>query len=109
MSLAARRSVFWLEARADDDSPEGLAARVEALGLLSRDLDGRLQQAGAGGLAGAVATHRRLRGVLDAVSFEELRSMRENVALLQGKLAAIERRVAALRTLKAELDRVDPA
>lgn len=107
MSLAATRDVFWLRARAEDESFEALETRVAAIGRVARDLNTRLADGGAGGLGATSDAYRRLRAVLDAVSTEDLRRMRADVARLHADLTAIERRLAALRTLKAEIDRTE--
>ena len=83
-----------------------VVARVEALARLAGDLDARLADAGAGGLAGACAIYERLRAVLDGVTVADLERMTAQVAEMRRALDEAARRIEALRALKALLERV---
>ena len=84
-----------------------LVPQVEALTQFTSELDARLAGAGIGGIEAAVAVYERLRGVFEGVSVTDLERMAARVAHLQTELAAIDRRLAVLRELKATLDRVE--
>ena len=104
--LAPLERVFWLEIGTEKLSMGDVVARVEALTQLAGDLDARLSDKGVGGLAGACAIYERLRDVLDSVSQANLAHMMQQVAALERDLTEVARRVAAIRELKALLDRV---
>lgn len=98
--------MFWLEVGAERVSMGDVVAQVEALTQLAGEIDARLAAGGVGGLAGACAIYEQLRGVLDGVSVADLERMTRQVADLQRDLVEVARRVAAVRELKALLDRI---
>lgn len=101
--------VLWLEAAADPASVGDVVTRIAALTQLAGDIDVRLARAGLGGLEGIAALYERLRTALGDVTADDLARMAEEVARLQAALAATDRQLAALRELKALLDRAERA
>lgn len=100
--------VFWLDVGAEATSAEALVAQLAALTRVAEELDARLAVAGVGGLEGAAGICERLRAVLDGISPDDLERMRRRVSELEAELADVARRLAALRELKALLERVGP-
>ncbi len=105
-SLAPLRVVFWLDALGDATSLQEVVAQVDALARVAEQVDARLAHAGVGGLAGAVALCERLRTVFDGVSAADLERMLGTVAALQADLEDVARGLAAIRDLKARIERI---
>ena len=97
--------MFWREIGAEKVALADVVAQAEALTTVAAELDRRLAGAGVGGLEGAVAIYERLRDVFDGVSIADVERMARQVAELQGELAALARRLEAVRELKTMLDR----
>jgi hypothetical protein len=97
--------VFWREIGAEKVALADLVEQAEALTTVAAELDRRLACAGVGGLDGACAIYERLRDVFDRVSIADVERMARQVAGLQGELAALARRLEAVRELKTMLDR----
>lgn len=107
MSIAPVGLVFWLDTQGAEVSVSDLVAQIAALTELAAELDRRLAEGGVGGIEAVVALYQRMRTVLEGVTVADIEHMMAQVAHLQGELAAIDRRLAALRDLKTMLDRVD--
>ena len=97
--------MFWREIGAEKVALADVVEQAEALTTVAAELDRRLARAGVGGLEGACAIYERLREVFDGVSIVDLERMTRQVAALQHDLAAVARRLEAVRELKARLDR----
>ena len=106
MSIAGLSLVLWLGIYGDQDPASALIPQLDALTEFASEIDRRLAETGAGGLEAAVTLYDRVRRVLDAVSYQDIERMSEQVAHLQHELASIAGRLAALRDLKTTLDRV---
>jgi hypothetical protein len=100
--------VFWLDVGAEATSMEELVAQLIALTRVAEELDARIAGAGVGGLEGAAAISERLRTVLDGISSADLERMRGRISDLEAELADVAGRLAALRELKALLERLEP-
>ena len=97
--------MFWREIGAEKVALADVVEQAEALTTVAAELDRRLARAGVGGLEGACAIYERLRDVFDGVSIADVERMARQVAGLQGELAALARRLEAVRELKTILDR----
>ena len=106
MSLAPDRYVLWLDENGDQPGVRNVAGELEALSGFVAELDARLGQVGVGGLAGAVDAYRRIKSVLDGVTPADLERLAGRLETLRRELSEIERRLAAVRELKALLGSV---
>jgi prefoldin subunit 5 len=100
--------VFWLDVGAEATSMETLVAQLSALIQVAEELDARMMGEGVGGLEGAAAICERLRAVLDGIVPADLELMMRRVAELETELAEVAGRLAAVRELKALLERIEP-
>ncbi len=99
--------MLWVDAGAEEALGQ-LVPQLAALAELAADLDGRLAGAGMGGLEGVVALYGRMKAVLDGIAAEDLERMAARIETLQQALTEIDRRLAALRELKALVDGAPP-
>lgn len=105
MWLAAPTPVFWRDATAEEATTEQLVPGLAALTQFTCELDARLASLGVEGLHGVVDLYQRLRSVLDGVTLEDIERMTALVATIRRDLVELDRRLAALREMKAMLDR----